>query len=122
MRPTWRLSTGEPWHTGALTRYSRLTELDEALEDVERALDLDPGHAAAAEEKLKVKALLKSKKPKMSIEKLMAKKLVQPACLPQRRRLEGKRGKCVAMTRALLDLLGSLVGRPLYTEQDYVCY
>ena len=62
---------------------------------------------------------MKSRKPKVSLEQLLSRTLIQPASPLQRKKLEGRRGKCIAMTRAVLDLVGMIFGRPLYTEQDY---
>lgn len=97
----------------------------ESIEDLTKALDLDPSHTQAQEE-LKISRALekeqhRSKNPLegVGLEKRMGKAIWAQA---DRQKLEGFRGNLVLILRSVIDIAGALIGKRWYTEEDYEYY
>ena len=96
--------------------------MDEALADIQKAIELDPSHPAAIEESKILKQMMKNRRSRDSVEQSMGKFLAQKIQSNTRKKLVGKRGKCVLFTRMIIDVVGMVLGYSLYTEKDYEYY
>ena len=104
-----------------LERVDLAQKFDQAITDLEKAVELDADHEQAKDELALVKRLARLKpKPTSSLALGMGRSLLHGSS--DREKLTGARGSLVALGRTVVDILGSLIGKQWYTEDDYEYY